>query len=196
MKRFLDVVLGVTVLGLALPVICLVGIVVRIHLGSPVIFAQRRPGLHARPFTMYKFRTMSDELDDDGDALPEAERLGRLGSALRRYSLDELPELINVIRGDMSLVGPRPLLMEYLPLYNSTQARRHEVRPGLTGWAQVRGRNSLSWKEKFELDIWYVDNRSLSLDLKIIALTIFQMVRPSGISMDGHTTMPPFRGNE
>ena len=196
MKRVFDISVGLLLTGLTLPLMCLVSLIVLLNLGRPVFFRQRRPGLYAQPFTMYKFRTMSDARDELGELLPESERLGRVGSALRRYSLDELPELINVLRGDMSLVGPRPLLMEYLPLYNSVQARRHEVKPGLTGWAQVRGRNSLSWEEKFELDVWYVDNRSLRLDLKILALTAWQILRPSGINMEGYTTMPPFRGSE
>lgn len=196
MKRIFDVSVVLLAAGLALPLMCLVALTVLVNLGRPVFFRQRRPGLHAEPFTMYKFRTMSDARDESGELLPESKRLGRVGSVLRRYSLDELPELLNVLRGEMSLVGPRPLLMEYLPLYNSTQARRHEVKPGLTGWAQVRGRNSLSWEEKFDLDVWYVDNQSLLLDLRIIALTVWQILRPSGVNMEGYTTMPPFRGSE
>lgn len=196
MKRLFDVVSGLVFVCLALPIMALAALATLIDVGCPVLFKQQRPGLYGRPFILYKFRTMSDARDASGNLMPDSERLSRIGSALRRYSLDELPELINVIRGDMSLVGPRPLLMEYLPLYNAAQIRRHEAKPGLTGWAQVRGRNSLSWEEKFDLDIWYVDNRSLMIDLKIIALTVGQILRPIGINMEGHTTMPPFRGSD
>jgi len=163
-------------------------------LGSPVIFKQRRPGIHERPFTLYKFRTMRDARDAQGAPLPDARRLTRLGAFLRATSLDELPELANVLRGDMSLVGPRPLLMEYLPLYSPEQRRRHDVRPGVTGLAQVNGRNALTWREKFALDIEYVDHISVGLDLRILLLTIGSVVRSEGISHSGHVTMQPFRG--
>jgi len=196
MKRTFDLVLGLVFACLALPIMGLVALLVSFDVGRPVLFKQLRPGLNGKPFTLYKFRTMSDTRNAGGTLQSESERLSRIGATLRRYSLDELPELFNVVRGNMSLVGPRPLLMEYLPLYNQIQNRRHEVRPGLTGWAQVCGRNSLNWEDKFDLDIWYVDNRSLLLDLKIIALTVGQIIRPTGINMDGHVTMPPFRGSD
>jgi len=196
MKRLFD--LGVALIALLLfaPLVALVALLIRLRIGSPVLFRQQRPGLHGRPFEMIKFRTMSDARDADGNLLPDAERLPRFGRLLRATSLDELPELWNVLRGDMSLVGPRPLLMEYLPLYNAEQARRHEVRPGVTGWAQVNGRNALSWDEKFALDIWYVDNRGLSLDLKILWLTVLAVLRPRGVSQAGHATMERFQGSD
>ena len=167
---------------------------IRITMGTPVFFRQQRPGLHGEPFTIYKFRTMTDKRDDQGDLLPDAERLTPFGRFLRIASLDELPELVNVLRGEMSLVGPRPLLMQYLERYTPEQARRHEVRPGITGWAQVNGRNALSWENKFELDVWYVDHVSLWLDLKIIALTLWKIVRREGISQPGRATMEEFVG--
>jgi len=173
----------------------LLALVVRITLGGPVLFRQVRPGLHGRPFRMIKFRTMTDARDADGALLPDAQRLTPLGRFLRATSLDELPELWNVIRGDMSLVGPRPLLMEYLPLYSAEQARRHEVRPGVTGWAQVNGRNSLSWERRLEMDVWYVDHQSFWLDLRILVMTVGKVVRRDGISADGEATMPKFTGN-
>jgi lipopolysaccharide/colanic/teichoic acid biosynthesis glycosyltransferase len=165
-------------------------------MGAPILFRQRRPGLHGAPFEMVKFRTMRDAVDAGGQALPDSERLTRLGRFMRASSLDELPELWNVLKGDMSLVGPRPLLIEYLPLYSSEQARRHDVRPGVTGWAQVNGRNAISWDEKFALDVWYVDNRSLWLDLRIIGLTLRKVLRREGISAAGEATMPKFRGSK
>ena len=164
-------------------------------MGSPVLFRQTRPGRDGKPFEMIKFRTMRDAIDTDGRPLPDAERLTKLGRFLRSSSLDELPELWNVLKGEMSLVGPRPLLMEYLPLYSPKQARRHEVRPGVTGWAQVNGRNAISWDEKFALDVWYVDNRSLWLDMKIIWLTIRKVIKREGISAAGEATMSKFTGN-
>lgn len=176
------------------PIIAVVAVLIRWKLGSPVLFRQVRPGLCGRPFEMIKFRTMRDALDRAGQPLPDSERLTGLGRALRASSLDELPELWNVVRGDMSLVGPRPLLMDYLPLYTPLQARRHEVRPGITGWAQVNGRNALGWDDKFRLDVWYVDNRSFWLDLKILALTAWKVVRRDGISAAGEATMPRFTG--
>ncbi len=183
-------------LGLALlsPVLLGVAAVVRLSLGSPVLFRQVRPGLRGEPFEMLKFRTMRDAHDAHGRLLPDAERLTAVGRFLRATSLDELPELLNVVRGEMSLVGPRPLLMEYLPLYTPEQARRHEVRPGITGWAQVNGRNALSWDEKFRLDVWYVDNQSLWLDLRILLRTVKKVFVREGISQEGHATMEKFRG--
>ena len=175
------------------PVLAAVALTVRLTLGRPVLFRQTRPGLHGKPFTLYKFRSMNPPADGS-PAEDEGERLTRVGAFLRSTSLDELPELWNVLRGDMSLVGPRPLLMEYLPLYTAEQARRHEVRPGMTGWAQVNGRNAITWVEKFELDVWYVDHRSLRLDLKIVALTIRQVLRRQGISEPGQATVTSFKG--
>ena len=193
-KPVLDVALTLPALIVLSPVFALVAIAVRTNLGSPVIFRQVRPGKHGRPFTIYKFRTMRDARDAQGALLPDAHRLTRLGAFLRATSLDELPELINVLRGEMSLVGPRPLLMEYLPLYSPEQRRRHDVRPGITGWAQVNGRNALTWREKFDLDVEYVDRVSLGLDLRILLLTILSVARSEGISHRGHVTMQPFRG--
>ena len=172
----------------------ILALLVRIFLGSPVIFSQQRPGLKGKPFTLYKFRTMTDARDEKGQLLPDAERLTRFGRFLRASSLDELPELWNILRGDMSFVGPRPLLMEYLPLYTPEQMRRHEVRPGLTGWAQVNGRNALSWEEKFRHDVWYVDNRNFLLDLKILLMTLASVVSRDGISQHGEATMSRFTG--
>jgi lipopolysaccharide/colanic/teichoic acid biosynthesis glycosyltransferase len=194
LKRSFDVVIAVLALAvLALPA-CVIGVLVMANLGRPVLFAQTRPGLHGRPFRMIKFRTMRDQRDAKGELLPDAERLTGFGRFLRSTSLDELPELWNVVVGDMSLVGPRPLLMEYLPLYSPQQARRHEVRPGVTGWAQVNGRNAISWEDKFRLDVWYVDNQSLSLDLKILWLTLVRVLARDGISAAGEATMPRFNG--
>ena len=167
----------------------------RLRLGGPVLFSQQRPGLHGRPFQLVKFRTMTQCRDGNGALLPDEQRLTPFGQWLRRSSLDELPELFNILRGDMVFVGPRPLLMEYLPLYSHEQARRHLVRPGLTGWAQVQGRNSLSWEDKFRLDVWYVDNRSLALDLWIVWLTIVTVIRRDGINAVGEATMTPFTGS-
>ena len=180
---------------LAAPLLLLVALLVRVKLGTPILFRQQRPGLHGVPFTLLKFRTMTNQRDVAGKLLPDDERLTRFGRWLRSTSLDELPELINVLRGEMSLVGPRPLLMRYLDRYTSEQARRHEVRPGITGWVQVNGRNALSWEEKFKLDVWYVDNLSLWLDLKIIRLTIWKVLRREGISQTGHATMEEFSGS-
>ncbi|MCL2523728.1 MAG: sugar transferase [Betaproteobacteria bacterium] len=195
MKRASDLLLAFTaLLFLALPLFVLICLV-RCRLGSPVFFCQMRPGLRGEPFNMVKFRTMTDERDLDGILLPDAKRLTSFGRFLRATSLDELPELWNVLKGDMSLVGPRPLLMEYLPLYTPEQARRHEVRPGITGWAQVNGRNALSWEEKFALDVWYVDNRSLWLDIRILWLTIKKVLARDGISAAGEATMPKFTGS-
>lgn len=194
-KRVFDIVGATVGLLLLSPVIVIVALTIRRQMGSPVLFGQTRPGLGGKPFRMIKFRSMRDATDSRGNALPDSERLTRLGRFLRSSSLDELPELWNVLKGDMSLVGPRPLLMEYLPLYSATQARRHDVRPGVTGWAQINGRNAISWDEKFALDVWYVDNRSLWLDLKIIWLTIRKVVKRDGISADGEATMSKFTGS-
>lgn len=169
-------------------------ILVRWKLGSPIIFKQQRPGLHGKPFYLYKFRTMTDERDEKGELFPDHVRLTPFGQFLRKYSLDELPQLFNVLKGDISLVGPRPLLMEYLELYTPEQARRHEVKPGITGWAQVNGRNAISWEEKFKLDVWYVDHQSFWLDLKILFLTVLKVLRSEGISQQGHVTMEKFTG--
>lgn len=195
MKRLFDLLLSFgLLLALALPLLLLWALVRR-KLGSPVLFRQVRPGLHGRPFMMVKFRTMTDERGADGELLPDARRLTSFGRFLRATSLDELPELWNVLRGEMSLVGPRPLLMEYLPLYSPEQARRHEVRPGITGWAQVNGRNALSWEERFKLDIWYVDHRSLWLDLRILWLTVRKVLVREGISEQGEATMSRYTGD-
>lgn len=193
-KRLIDILASLAGLLVLAPVLLLVFLLVRIQMGSPVLFRQVRPGMNGKPFTMVKFRTMLDAVDAQGNPLPDDQRLTRLGSFLRSTSLDELPELWNVLRGDMSLVGPRPLLMEYLPLYSPEQARRHEVRPGVTGWAQVNGRNALSWDEKFKLDVWYVDNQSLWLDIRILFLTVKKVLVREGISADGEATMSKFKG--
>lgn len=195
MKRLFDIVAaGLGLLALS-PVMVIVALLIRRRLGSPVLFCQVRPGLGGKPFRMVKFRTMRDALDAQGNPLPDHQRMTPFGSFLRASSLDELPELWNVLKGDMSLVGPRPLLMEYLPLYSSEQYRRHEVRPGVTGWAQINGRNALSWEEKFKLDVWYVDNCSFWLDLKILFLTVKRVIRKDGISAAGEATMSKFSGN-
>ena len=194
-KRIFDILLSGTALLVLLPVLVIVAILVRVKLGKPILFRQVRPGLGGQPFLMMKFRTMLDAVDDSGVPLSDAERLTSFGRFLRSTSLDELPGLINVLKGDMSLVGPRPLLVEYLPLYSSEQARRHEVRPGITGWAQVNGRNSLSWNDKFALDTWYVDNRSFWLDIKILWLTVRKVIVRDGISAEGEATMSKFTGN-
>ncbi|MGO4303104.1 sugar transferase [Cupriavidus sp. RAF12] len=196
MKRLFDFcVAAFALVVLAVPLFCL-AILVRTRLGSPVLFAQTRPGKDGKPFRMVKFRTMTDERGPDGTLLPDAERLTRFGRLLRATSLDELPELWNVLNGDMSLVGPRPLLMEYLPLYSPEQARRHEVRPGVTGWAQVNGRNALSWEEKFALDVWYVDHQSFWLDIRILWLTVRKVLVREGISASGEATMSRFAGSK
>jgi len=194
MKRAMDLVGALAALMLLSPIVVVLCILVRSKLGSPVLFRQVRPGMDGRPFNMVKFRTMTDERGPDGALLPDAQRLTALGAWLRSTSLDELPELFNVLKGDMSLVGPRPLLMDYLSLYNPRQARRHEVRPGITGWAQINGRNALSWEEKFELDVWYVDNRSLWLDIEILLKTVLQVLKRDGISHGEDATMPRFKG--
>ncbi|MES5956141.1 sugar transferase [Bacillus fungorum] len=196
MKRIFDVCISLLLLFVCLFPILVVAILVRLKLGSPVLFKQQRPGLHGKPFNLYKFRTMVDKKGSDGELLPDQNRLTTFGAILRKYSLDELPQLINVVRGDLSLVGPRPLLMEYLPLYSSKQAKRHNVKPGITGWAQINGRNLITWEEKFELDVWYVENHSFLLDLKIIVLTILKVFKTEGINHVGHVTMERFTGGE
>lgn len=195
MKRLFDVLVSLSMLILFSPMIALVAWKIRKNLGSPVLFRQTRPGLNGRPFEMVKFRTMKDATDMHGNILPDVERMTSFGNKLRSSSLDELPELWNVLKGDMSLVGPRPLLMQYLPLYNKEQARRHEVRPGVTGWAQINGRNAISWEDKFKLDMWYVDNRSFWLDVKILLLTVKKVLMKDGVSAEGHVTIEPFRGS-
>ena len=195
-KRLLDLLIAAVALAILSPLLAVVALLVRARLGSPVLFRQERPGLHGRPFTLIKFRTMRDARDQHGKPLADEQRLTRFGRWLRATSVDELPELWDVLRGDMSLVGPRPLLMHYLPLYSTEQARRHDVRPGITGWAQVNGRNAISWEEKFELDVWYVDHWSLWLDLRILSRSVLALVRPHGISAEGSATMPEFRGSD
>jgi len=196
MKRLLDIMGAFVGLVVFSPALIIIMALVRRKLGTPGLFRQTRPGKHGKPFKMVKFRTMRDACDPDGTPLPDAARLTPLGKRLRSASLDELPELWNVLKGDMSMVGPRPLLMEYLPLYTPEQARRHEVRPGITGWAQVNGRNAISWEEKFALDVWYVDNRTLWLDLKIIWLTVKKVLIREGISGEGEVTMSKFTGEK
>jgi lipopolysaccharide/colanic/teichoic acid biosynthesis glycosyltransferase len=193
-KRIFDFVLSAVLLVVLLPILVLVGFAIKANMGSPVIFRQERPGLGGAIFEMCKFRSMRDAKNGNGDVLPDRDRLTGLGRFLRKTSLDELPALWNVLKGEMSLVGPRPLLVEYLPLYDAQQARRHDVPPGITGWAQVNGRNALSWDRKFELDVWYVENQSFWLDMKILALTVGKVLARDGISNDGHETMPIFKG--
>jgi len=195
-KRPLDFVLSLTAIIILSPILLFIAFLVRIKLGSPVVFKQQRPGLNEKIFTLYKFRTMTDEKNEKGELLPDEVRLTDFGKFLRAMSLDELPELFNILKGDMSIVGPRPLLTEYLPLYNEHQRRRHEVRPGLTGWAQVNGRNAITWEEKFNYDVEYVDNLSFLLDLKIIILTIMKVLKREGINQEGRATMEPFRGSQ
>lgn len=194
-KRGLDLCLAVPGLILLSPLLLILALLVRIFLGAPVLFRQTRPGYLGKPFTLLKFRTMNEARDEQGNLLPDEQRLTRLGRFLRATSLDELPELINVVRGEMSLVGPRPLLMQYLERYTEEQARRHHVLPGITGWAQIHGRNALSWEEKFQLDVWYVDHWSLGLDLKILLQTVWKVLRREGISQEGYATAPEFLGS-
>ena len=194
LKRLMDIVgsfIGILMLS---PLLLFISFLIMITMGRPIFFKQIRPGLHAKPFVLYKFRTMLDLKDKNGTFLPDEKRLTRYGKFLRKTSLDELPELWNVLKGDMSLVGPRPLLMDYLERYTPEQARRHEVKPGITGWAQINGRNTISWEEKFKLDVWYVDNWNILLDIKIICLTILKVLKGEGISAEGHATMPEFKG--
>ena len=196
MKRLFDITAATAALVVLSPVYAITAYKVKKNLGSPVLFRQTRPGLDGKPFEMIKFRTMKDAIDSAGNPLPDSERLTDFGKALRNSSLDELPELWNVVKGDMSLVGPRPLLMEYLPLYSKEQARRHNVRPGITGYAQVNGRNAIGWDKKFELDTWYVDNQSLWLDIKILFKTVKKVIRADDISATNHVTVENFRGND
>jgi lipopolysaccharide/colanic/teichoic acid biosynthesis glycosyltransferase len=196
LKRGIDLLLSGVALLVLSPVLIVLAVMVRRKLGSPVLFRQERPGMHGEPFEMVKFRSMTDGCGPDGKLLPDEVRLTRFGRFLRSTSLDELPELWNVLKGEMSLVGPRPLLPEYLPLYTPEQARRHEVRPGITGWAQLNGRNAISWEEKFKLDIWYVDNLSLWLDIKILWLTVKKVLVRDGISAAGEATMSKFQGGK
>lgn len=194
MKRIFDFILALALLLVLAPLFLVLMLLVRIKLGSPVFFQQPRPGLHGNIFSLIKFRSMTDETNPAGELLPDSERLTPFGRWLRASSLDELPELLNILRGQMSFVGPRPLLVRYLERYTSEQARRHEVRPGITGWAQINGRNAISWDEKFRLDVWYVDNQSLWLDFKILLMTFTKVLRREGISPDGSDTMPEFQG--
>ena len=195
-KRVMDVVVAALALIILSPILFICVLLMRVNLGTPILFRQRRPGLHGKPFTLLKFRTMREVFDDSGRAHPDSERLTRFGSFLRSTSLDELPELLNVLRGEMSLVGPRPLLMEYLDRYDSEQMRRHDVRPGITGWAQVNGRNTLTWEEKFRLDVWYVDHVSLWLDIRILVMTIWKVLSQDGINAPGEATMQEFLGTQ
>ena len=195
-KRIFDLVATLAGLIPVAPLLLMVALLVRIRHGAPILFRQQRPGLHGKAFRIYKFRTMTDARDNEGNALPDAQRLTGLGRFLRSTSLDEFPELLNVLKGEMSLVGPRPLLMEYLPLYSPEQARRHEVRPGITGWAQVNGRNAINWEEKFKLDVWYVDNRTFWLDLKILWRTFIKVFRREGVSQVGQATAEKFTGSK
>lgn len=194
-KRVFDFSVALFLLVLLAPLFVVTAIMVKAVLGGPVLFCQTRPGWHGRPFRFYKLRTMQDSRDTQGQLLPDSERLSRFGSFLRACSLDELPQLLNVVKGDMSLVGPRPLLMEYLPLYTDEQARRHDVRPGITGWAQINGRNAISWENKFALDVWYVDHQSFWLDIRIILLTVMRVFQACGINQAGQATMSRFTGN-
>ncbi len=196
MKRLIDIICSFIGVLLLSPFLSVIFVLLRIKIGAPVFFIQERPGINNKPFKMIKFRTMRNSLDVHGQLLPDKDRVILLGSILRKTSLDEFPELLNVLKGDMSLVGPRPLLMSYLKRYSKKQIRRHEVRPGITGWAQVNGRNAISWEEKFEFDVWYVDNHSIILDLKILFLTFWRVVRKTDINQDGHATMPVFMGSE
>lgn len=193
-KSLLDYTVSLFLLVILLPVLAAVAIVVRIKLGAPILFRQQRPGLHGQPFGLYKFRTMTNATEKDGNLLPEAERMHPTGNFLRRFSLDELPQLLNVLKGDISLVGPRPLLVKYLPRYTKEQFRRHDVKPGITGWAQINGRNSLTWEEKFVLDVWYVDHRTFGLDLYILFRTAVKVFRADGVNQAADVTMTEFRG--
>ena len=196
LKRLFDFIFSLLALVILSPVTLLIALLVRVWIGTPILFAQKRPGYRGVPFNIYKFRTMTDRVGTQGELLPDAERLTRLGRTLRALSLDELPELFNILRGEMSFVGPRPLLMEYLPRYSPEQARRHDVMPGLTGWAQVNGRNAISWEDKFKLDVWYVDHWSFWLDIKIILITAVKVFKREGISQAGHATAEVFMGND
>lgn len=195
-KRFLEVIFSLIALLILIIPIFLIAITIQITMGPPIIFKQQRPGLYGRPFYIYKFRTMTNERNCQGDLLPNNERITKIGRFLRKLSLDELPQLINVLRGDISLIGPRPLLMEYLPLYSKEQARRHDVKPGITGWAQVNGRNAISWEERFKLDVWYVDNQSFLLDIKILFLTVLKVFKRENISPEHAEFVQKFQGSK
>ena len=194
-KRLFDIIFSLLAIIILSPILLLIAIIIRIFIGTPILFKQQRPGYQAAPFHIYKFRTMTNRLDPSGSLLPDAQRLTSLGNFLRAFSLDELPELFNILRGEMSFVGPRPLLMEYLPLYSPEQARRHDVIPGLTGWAQVNGRNAITWADKFKYDVWYVDHWSFWLDMKIILMTVLKVFKREGISQEGQATTEYFKGN-
>jgi lipopolysaccharide/colanic/teichoic acid biosynthesis glycosyltransferase len=196
LKRFFDFVLSLMLFFISVPMLAFLFLIVKITMGTPVFFSQIRPGKNGEPFKMYKFRTMSDAVDKNGNLLPDGERLTFFGKKLRSASIDELPELWNVLKGEMSFVGPRPLLMEYLPFYNEEQMKRHNVKPGITGWAQINGRNAISWEEKFNLDVWYVENQSFWLDIKILLLTVKKVFKREGISAEGEATMPKFTGSQ
>jgi sugar transferase EpsL len=194
MKRMFDFVVAFMLIMLLWPIMMIIVILIRIKLGSPILFKQQRPGMHGKPFIIYKFRTMKQLADKNGKLLDDSLRMTGLGTFLRKYSLDELPQLFNILKGDLSLIGPRPLLMEYLPLYSKEQTRRHDVRPGISGWAQVNGRNAVSWEEKFQYDVWYVDNQSFLLDMKIMWMTLIKVISSEGVTQEGSVTMEKFRG--
>jgi lipopolysaccharide/colanic/teichoic acid biosynthesis glycosyltransferase len=196
LKRSFDILVSLIILIIFSPVILLIVFLIAVLLGAPVFFIQIRPGLKSKPFNLYKFRTMTNEIDSDGNLLSNKNRMTKLGNILRSFSLDELPEFFNVLKGEMSLVGPRPLLMEYLSQYNATQIKRHDIKPGITGWAQINGRNAITWEEKFKLDIWYVNNQSFWLDIKILFLTVSKVLSREGISHKGNVAMPRFTGNK
>ena len=196
MKRIFDLFVSITLLVLSSPLLLVLIIILKFNIGSPILYKQNRPGLNEKPFTLYKFRTMSDAKDEKGNLLPDHLRLHAFGKFLRKYSLDEFPQLINVVKGELSLVGPRPLLIEYLPLYTETQAKRHYVKPGITGWAQVNGRNSITWEKKFEHDIWYIDNQSFLLDIKILWLTLVKVIKSDGVNQGENVSMSLFRGTK
>ncbi len=196
MKRAFDFCLALILFVIFIPVFIIISFLVWLKLGFPVLFRQTRPGLHGIPFVLYKFRSMTEEKDEQGEFLPDEKRFSRFSRLLRKSSLDELPELINVIKGDMSLVGPRPLLMKYIDLYDEQQARRHEVTPGITGWAQVNGRNLISWEDRFKMDVWYVENKNVWLDIKILLMTVIQVYKQEGVNQDGHVTSQEFTGNK
>jgi len=196
MKRLFDFIIALlAIIIFSIPML-IVALIVRMKMGAPIIFTQERPGLKGKPFYIYKFRTMTNETDGEGNLLTNEQRMTKSGQIIRKLSLDELPQLFNVLKGDISLVGPRPLLMKYLPLYNKEQVRRHDVRPGITGWAQVNGRNAINWEERFQLDVWYVDNQSFFLDIKILFMTVLKVFKSEGVNKNESTTMEPFRGNK
>ena len=195
-KPLMDKGLALFLILLFLPLIIIVGLLIYLTMGKPILFRQKRPGLHGKIFQIYKFRTKTNEVDKEGELLPDEMRLLGIGKTIRRLSLDEFPQLFNVLKGDMSFVGPRPLLVEYLPLYNAKQQKRHDVRPGITGWAQVNGRNAISWEKKFNYDVWYVENQSFTLDMEILWLTFIRVIQRSGITSEKSVTMEPFKGNK